>query len=357
MNKVDLKNYVCSVPFVSLEVDDHKRFLCCASWLKKYLPRDSKPLEAWNSTEARDIRDSILDGSYKYCDSNQCPFLHQLITFGRVGVTHPLKHKDNLPEDVKFRVDSHIQNKNFAPYLVQFSMDRSCNLECPSCRLKMFIADSKKIARVKQDIQDIEDAYGTEVTTLYITGSGDPFISVGFRDFLRNFDKTKWPKLININLRTNATKWNKKMWDSMKKVHPFVRTCEISIDAATKETYENKVRIGGNWDELMENLYFIKNISTIKSVKTSFVVQQKNFKEMKKFYDLMYSIFGNKVNIFYSKITNWGTFTEDEFKEQQVWNESHPEYEDFIKEVNSFLPNNHTWSNLQEFIIPVKNLI
>jgi hypothetical protein len=71
----------------------------------------------------------------------------------------------------------------------------------------------------------------------------------------------------------------------------------------------------------------------------------------------MYSIFGNKVDIFYNKITNWGTFTEEDFLLQQIWNESHSEYNEFVKEVNSFLPNNHSWSNLQEFITPVKTLI
>ena len=72
------ENFICSVPFTSLEVHDHKRFLCCASWLTKYLPEDSSPKEAWDSNEANEIRDSILDGSYKFCDSNQCPFLDKL---------------------------------------------------------------------------------------------------------------------------------------------------------------------------------------------------------------------------------------------------------------------------------------
>jgi hypothetical protein len=87
------------------------------------------------------------------------------------------------------------------------------------------------------------------------------------------------------------------------------------------------------------------------------VVQQKNYKEMKLFYDLMYSIFGKKVNVFFGKITNWGTFTDEDFLSEQIWNESHPEYNEFVKEVNSFLPNNYSWSNLQEFITPVKTLI
>lgn len=356
-SKPNLKNYICAVPFTSLEIHDHRRFLCCASWLTKFLPEDTKPYEAWNSEEANDIRDSILDGSYRYCDNNHCPYIHQLKTFGDVGRIKPIYHKDDLSPDLKLKIEQHKQGKLTSPQIVQFSMDRSCNLECPSCRLEMIIADSKKIKKVKQDIQDIEDAYGSEVNTLYITGSGDPFVSVGFRDFLRNFDKTKWPKLKSIHLHTNATRWNKEMWESMPNVHKYVKSCEISIDAGTKETYETKTRINGNWDVLIENLKYISTIPRINRVKTSFVVQQKNYREMKLFYDLMYSIFGNKADIYYNKITNWGTFTEEEFLLEQIWNESHPEYNEFIKEVNSFLPNNNCWGNLQEFITPVKSLI
>jgi sulfatase maturation enzyme AslB (radical SAM superfamily) len=357
MKKVDLNNYICAVPFTSIEVHDTKRFLCCASWLTKFLPDDTKPYDAWNSDEANDIRNSILDGSYKYCDANQCPFLHQLNTFGDVGRIYPLYHKDDLSPDLKLKIEKHKEGKLTSPQIVQFSMDRSCNLECPSCRLKMFIADSTKIKKVKQDIQDIEDAYGSEVNVLYITGSGDPFVSVGFRDFLRNFDKTKWPKLKSIHLHTNATRWNKEMWESMPNVHPYVKSCEISIDAGTRETYETKTRINGDWDVLLDNLKFISTIPTLSRIKPSFVVQQKNYKEMKTFYDLMYSIFGEKVNVYFGKITNWGTFSNEEYLTHQIWNESHPEYNDFINEVNSFLPIKNSYNNIQEFISPIKSLI
>jgi organic radical activating enzyme len=356
-SKSNLKDYICAVPFTSLEVHDHKRFLCCASWLTKFLPEDTKPYDAWNSEEANDIRNSILDGSYRYCDENHCPYIHQLKTFGDIGRIQPLFHKDELIPDLKLKIEKHKEGKLTSPQIVQFSMDRSCNLECPSCRLNMFIADSTKIKKVKQDIQDIEDAYGNDVNVLYITGSGDPFVSVGFRDFLRNFDKTKWPKLKSIHLHTNATRWNKEMWESMSNVHQYVKSCEISIDAGTKETYETKTRINGDWDVLMDNLKFISTIPTLSRVKPSFVVQQKNYKEMKIFYDLMYSIFGKKVNVYFGKITNWGTFSNEEYLTHQIWNESHPEYNDFINEVNSFLPIKNSYNNIQEFISPIKSLI
>lgn len=351
------KDYICAVPFTSLEVHDTTSFLCCATWLLKYLPKNASPNECWESNEANDIRDSILDGSYRYCDTEQCPFLHQLETFGDVGRIEPLFHKDKVSGVLKEKIQKYKEGKLQPPEIVQFSMDRSCNLECPSCRLELIVADSKKIKKVKSDIQNIQDTYGSDVTSLYITGTGDPFVSVGFRDFLRNFDETKWPKLKSIHLHTNATRWSKEMWESMPNIHKYVKSCEISIDAGTKETYETKTRINGDWDILVENLKFISTIPNLRRIKTSFVVQQKNYKEMKQFYNLMTSIFPKYIHVYYSKIANWGTFTEEEFLKEQVWNSNHPEYKEFIKEVNKTLPAQKAWSNLQEFIEPKKSII
>lgn len=358
MGKAEFKNYICAVPFTSLEVHDFNRFLCCASWLTKFLPDNSSPKQAWESKEANDIRESILDGSYRYCDSLHCPFLHQLKELGNTPVdsNNPLYHKNDLPLKLKQKLKDY-QSGTLTPTVVQFSFDRSCNLKCPSCRVEIFTANKKKIQEVQTTIDEIEQQYGNTIEVLYITGSGDPFISVGFKNFLRNFDRSKWPKLKSIHLHTNATKWDKKMWDSMKNVHPYVKSCEISIDAATKETYETKTRIGGDWNELIENLKFISTIPKLKRIKTSFVVQQKNYKEMKLFYDLMLSIFKSKANIFYGKITNWGTFSEQEFKEQEVWNSQHTEHKQFLIEIRKTLPAKQAWTNAQEFLIPQNKLL
>jgi len=347
------EKYICAVPFTSFEIQDKENYLCCASWLTKSIPKGTSIKNSWNSVEANEIRESILDGSYRYCDENQCPFLSQIQKFGKIREESPLYLKANLPEVVKQQIINFRDNK-IEPHVIQFSFDRSCNLKCPTCRIGIITANSKKIKEVETTIQEIEDTYSNVITTLYITGSGDPFISVGFRNFLRNFNKDKYPNLKQIHLHTNATKWNKKMWNSMKNIHPYVKSCEISIDAGTKDTYENITRIGGNWDELLENLKFISTIPTLKRIKPSFVVQKGNYREMKVFYELMISIFGNKSSIFYGKVNNWGTFSEEEFNEIKVWDEKHPEYSNFLNEVNNTLPAKNTWSNLQEFITPTK---
>lgn len=357
MSKVNLKEYVCSVPFNVMEIHNGNDYLCCPSWLTKKLPNTISPYESWNSEEAKSIRESILDGSYRYCERKQCPHLQQLTNYGEVGNTKVFHRKTNLPKGLEQRIDDFKNGIEFSPKLINFSFDRTCNLKCPSCRKNIIVEDSGGIKRVKNQIDIIEKEYGNDIKTLYITGTGDPFVSVGFRDFLRNFDKTKWGGLERIHLHTNATRWTSEMWDSMPNVHKYIKSCEISIDAGTKETYETKTRLGGNWDELVDNLKFISTIKTITNIKTSFVVQKHNYKEIKIFHDLMKSIFGRKVSIFFGKINNWGTFSNQEYFSHRVWDSNHPEHEEFLKEVNKLLPTENTYHNLQEFISNNKSLI
>lgn len=169
----------------------------------------------------------------------------------------------------------------------------------------------------------------------------------------------KYKKLQSMHLHTNGSLWTENLWNRMKGIHKFVTSCEISIDAATKETYENETRLRGDWDKLIDNLKFIATIPTLKSVKPSFVVQQKNYKEVKMFYDLMNSIFHpyKDLKVYFNRITNWGTWTEEEFLQQDVLDINHPEYQNAVDLLNSFLPNQRVFHNLHSFIKANNSLI
>ena len=346
-SKIDLKNYFCSVPFNSLEIHNNVCFLCCPSWLPNKVELSEIPLkDIYNSEPVVDVRNSILDGSFKYCSKELCPYLSKLLNHGIATGPVTLKEAASHTNPIV---------ANNTPDNVIMNFDRTCNYKCPSCRVDLIVEDSKGIKRVEKTIEEIDTHYSANVKTLYITGSGDPFVSVGFRNYLRNFNPKKYPKLKSIHLHTNASMWNKEMWDSMPSIHKYVRTCEISIDAGTKDTYENKTRLGGKWDTLINNLKYISTLPI--SVKTSFVVQDTNYMEMETFYNLMYSIFGKKVNVFFGKITNWDTFTEAEFKLKQVWNVEHPEHNLFKKEFNKIWKNTNLFHNLYEFIDNTKKTI
>ena len=100
MSKVNLNDYVCAVPFTSLEIMEKQRHLCCSSWLLNPLPEKSSVKDAWFSKQANDVRDSVLDGTFQYCSKTQCPVLNQLVTKGPVGKIDPIYRKDTLPTDL-----------------------------------------------------------------------------------------------------------------------------------------------------------------------------------------------------------------------------------------------------------------
>ena len=353
---VDLKQYVCTVPFEALEIMEDRNYMCCASWLTKELPNGVPIKELWNSDEAIDIRKSVMDGSYRHCDKTQCPFLSRLISL-KNNTSGPIVHINDLDDEMKSYYDEQSGIVNKGPKIIQMSFDRSCNYKCPSCRVDMIVANSDKIKSVNLTIEEIEEAYSDSIETIYCSGTADPFASVSYRNYLRNFNPKKYPNLKSIHLHTNASLWNKEMWDSMKAIHPYVRSCEISIDAATKHTYENVTRLGGNWDSLISNLKFISTIKELESIKCSFVVQQTNYMEMVDFLNIIQSIFDNRVKVFFGKITNWGTFSDETFKLLQIWSTEHPEHQLFLNEFKKVALNPYVFHNMYELINTPKSLI
>ena len=339
MNKQEKKeDWVCREPFEYIEIFQNKTTMCCPQWLPENLGTPENLNENWKSNLADNIRESVTNGTYKYCNENTCPKLNGL----KLGRTDGFIHKKDFP-------DYKLKFENKLPIHARYTFDESCNLKCPSCR-KDFIkyTDSKK-DRADLLIKLIESQLGKNLEKIDCTGSGDPFFSQTFKKWLMTLDKTKYPKLNHIHLHTNGTLWNESNWAKMKNVHDLVKSCEISIDAATKETYENFTRLGGKWEPLISNLNYIANIPTLDRIQLSFVVQQTNYKEMRLFYDFISSIF-SKTNknwkVFYNRVSNWGTFTPDEYKHIDVANPNHPEAPEFIKIFKTLPTDNTVMHNL-----------
>lgn len=190
------------------------------------------------------------------------------------------------------------------------------------------MANGEELEFIDSTITKITEKFSSTITMLYLSGSADPFASKSIRKFLLNLDLKKFPNLNHIHLHTNGLLFTEEIWNRLKHLHPLIKTVEISIDAATKETYE-VIRRGGTWETLLKNLEFISTLQ-LNDIRTSFVVQDTNYLEMSSFYELMMSIFNKKVDVYFNKITNWGTYTEGEFKIKQIWSETHPEFNLFL---------------------------
>lgn len=325
-----------------------RSYLCCAHWqdhpMKHKVDEDgNEDIDIWNSELAQDIRQSVLDGNYKYCSKKFCPHLSTLLGTGENSgwfiEKDKLPHKDfdGYVVDGKAYIDT-------TPSSLNFAFDHSCNYKCPSCRLDVKMAPSWKVKKINHILDYIKKNYSKDLRKVFITGSGDPFYSKSFRKFLTEFDPKLFPNMEDLHLSTNGSLFNKKSWDSIKNAHNYIKTVEISVDAASKNTYENITRLNGNWDNLIENIKFIRTLDSIEFLRFSFVVQTGNYKEMKDFAKLIYELCKDRINskpeykqtlVYFSKIDNWGHLPQQDFHKMAVWDTAHEEYTSFVEEVNN----------------------
>jgi MoaA/NifB/PqqE/SkfB family radical SAM enzyme len=344
-----LEKYVCEEPFLYTDVHTHGQFVCCPAWGPPNIKVDTSGNanaklfnesddvhRNWTSDVAYDIRKSVYDGSYSVCNHDLCPKLNQLKNSNIIPEKMLLKEEFEKKYNIRTLED--LRNFSTPPEEILFGFDRSCNLQCPSCRVSLVTNDNVESKAYKNKLhilKSIEDSYGSNLKRILVTGSGDPFYSTIYRQYLQNFDKSKYPNLESLQIITNGVILNEKMWNSLQAA-PYIKFIEISIDAGNKNTYENVTRLNGDWDRLISNLKFIATLDTVDDIVCSFVVSKNNYKEMKQFYNLITDIFRdfkNKLGINYRQIANWWTYKYEELKELQVFEEENSDFYDFLIEL------------------------
>lgn len=325
----DAKRLFCAKPFTWFEVsrgrEEGEVFLCCPGWLKRpvgNLLRQSVA-ETWNGPAAQDIRRSILDGSFEYCDASLCPHIQE--------ISGPVQRIEDVTDPVlRDVIRERLTVLPYGPREVNCAHDRSCNLSCPSCRTELIIETARRDEilgiQKKLDHEALADA-----ETLYITGSGDPFGSPFFRKWLQTMRRTDMPRLRTLHLHTNGLLWTPRVWETIPpEIRALIRTAEISIDAASPETYAVNRR-GGSFGTLLDRLEFIQSLrraGPLERLTMSMVVQQNNFHEMREFVLLGKRFAADAV--YFSRLADWGTFDQAELSNRSVHRTDHPRHREFL---------------------------
>jgi sulfatase maturation enzyme AslB (radical SAM superfamily) len=340
------KDAFCERPFVNFRtrtyridkaIDGLVVETCCSAWHQKALGhlKDNKTMnEVFNSERAKAFRRSILDGSFKFCNKNICP---KITMAGKHDKAWQWRSKDQITNPhLRNIIDNNIVD-GLAPRRLSFDWDVSCNLKCPSCRdgLIKYRKGTGPYNKLKK-IQDeavkfcLDNATYDDKIQFNITGTGDAIGSTLYREFLQEFDGRPWKKL-EITLMTNGVMLTEKIWNSMFKVHNNITRIEISIDAGNKECYD-KVRVGGNWDQLIKNLEFLSDINAKREKPFEFwlkiVVQKNNFTSLPELVALGDRLDG-VTRVMTARVFNWGRWSPEEFKnETAVWRDDNPYYKE-----------------------------
>jgi len=326
-SKFNLTDRFCATPFQKLDVLDGGTHLCCASWLTQSagdLGTADQWEDVWNSSVAQDIRASIFDGSFRYCNKTACPHIGN----------------NSLPTKTEMAARSGkwrdiVENERVAlpvgPEQVTLAYDDSCNLSCPSCRVEKYAANSADRERYDQLQENAILPMLRDTKQVDITGSGDPFASKNFRRLMERLTAADYPDL-RIQIMTNGMLMTPREWERFPSLHNGrVSIMRVSLDAATGATHE-KLRRGARWPVMLENLAFIRELrkkGEIGLLVFACAVQVDNYHEMGDLIDFAHEYGADRVN--FLRITNWGTFSNAEYAHAAVFMPSHPQHADFLK--------------------------
>lgn len=319
-----LEGKICPIPFVQADVLDGTTHLCCASWLGTSIGNMATGdwQDVWNSDTAQAIRASVHDGSYRYCNKTACPSIQS----GSLPLADDLRTESPFWQDTVDAVRTALPR---GPESVNLAYDRTCNLACPSCRTERFAADKATRGRF-EDMQERTVLPLLESAKLvFVTGSGDPFASKNFRRLLQQLTPQAYPNL-RFQIMTNGMLFTPRQWADFPAIHRRVAILKISIDAATGPTHE-LLRRGARWPVMLENLAFAGRLlatGDVDDFELIFTVQRENYREMGDAVDLAKRVGAHRVR--FSRITNWGTFTEQQYRDKAVFLSGHPDYDDFL---------------------------
>lgn len=157
-----------------------------------------------------------------------------------------------------------------------------CNLKCIMCEA------NKKLKRDKEMRYDlfkkiIDDLCGCGLKSVTVGAIGEPTMHKDLKKILQYIQQKK----IKLELITNLSMpLNKELIEAIKNVDKLT----VSIDGATKETYE-KIRVGANFERTISNL---KEVASAKKdapfITVNYVIQKENYKEIPEMIKLLDSI-------------------------------------------------------------------
>lgn len=350
---MDLKNKFCTRPWDFFEIQEKNIYNCCPTWVNHVAIGETTTNinieKIWNGDLAKKFRQSILDGSFRFCNRELCPQIknNSLPTIDDV--------KNGKIGDLYSTIVEYKLTNADKPGVINLCYDRSCNLRCPSCRKDFIYYTEDKHKEKFDNLTLINEAVLKYVhsdkkpITLNITGSGDPFGSKHFYNLLKKLNYKKNPHL-KLVLQTNGVLFNEKRWEELKNIHRFKIDTIISLDAGDEQSY-NLTRKGGDWKMVNENLKFIKSLQDtglIGWVRLDMVVQNNNYKSLPQFIDIARHY---NFNSYTSRIVNWGTFTPIEYIQHNVLDCKHPNFQelkDIIKSIPAY--DNHDWGNISELL-------
>jgi len=317
--KKSLQGKICLSPFVSIAIDPHGTVsLCgCIGWMPSTVGNIFNQTidEILCNAYSQDIRRSIIDGTYEYCNENTCGIIN----------SDQLNTTDTVPPAVL----SILHNPSLynIPNEIVVAGDATCNLSCPSCRTKI-IKNTDEEAKRNQLLGTrlTENLFSRPSKTdirLHVSTSGELFASPLLLAFVSGIRINDFPNLA-LCIQSNGI-MAPQNWHKLGEIQQRVAKITVTVDAARPDTYV-KLRRGGTWDKITNALAWLRNKKKENGMEyvLRMVAQRDNYEEIVEFYEMAKRY--NADGVEYTKLSDWNTYSKSEFHQHDVFDPAHAEY-------------------------------
>ena len=277
------KRWICEWPFTRAQIDANGDvYTCCPDYLKRgnnsycigNIFADSFE-RIWNSDKAKKLRFSVSQGNFEYC-TVKCPALNnpslyqsRMLSRRETGYSYDRWQDCSLEK---------------SPIDIMTCIDATCNLYCITCRNHIHINSESQNENINHILENFVHPALRDCTHFTLDGGGEFLASKPYEKFLQKISKTENP-FLRLSFFTNGQLFTPKNWKKFSNLRGMEIFIGVSIDAATKDVYE-KIRRGGKWETLYENMEYISSLKVsgeIKNITMRFVVQKGNFHQLEDF--------------------------------------------------------------------------
>lgn len=321
--RFETEGRLCAYPFSRMEMPGKPFVPCCQSWLREEYFRLDSGGDPWNGPAAQALRESIFDGSYRYCHLDRC------------GMSLATREEFRAHAARSNELPIHAANLEAAwkgaavmpegPAAATLMGDPRCNLACPSCRREKVTKLDPIAERNVSEMHQLLERHGKSLKVIKVAGDGEAFFSPDLKAVFRSAGA--YPELERIDVLTNGI-----LLDTLEELEPGagkVRRISVSVDAGDGETYQ-AVR-GGDWNRLMKNLEWAaaeRKRGRFEFLGLNFVVRRANYQSLPAFFDLCERLGADEAYV--SQLLPWERMPIS-LEEESVHLSEHPEHRQFLE--------------------------
>lgn len=250
---------VCKMGLESIWIDHAQGDVRLCAWTGYDLGNliDHTIEELWHGEKAEVFRQSMLDGSYRFCKCQTCPYLAN----------------DTLDEVlVEYYVPKY-------PKYCSLSYEEQCNYVCVFCRKEPYKIREWETDHIRKIEQEIQKFIG-QLDTISSNGVGELFCSHHILNLLGSIQEDR---TLNVVLESNGSLFTPQNWERIKNLERYNLSVYITLYSFENTTYQFLTGTKLSVNRVIENLHFIQSLrdkNIINYFEIATVVAERNFREM-----------------------------------------------------------------------------